>query len=109
VIILRYKKILGMQLPPPSQSCLCLRVFTPTVKTVYTHVYTYIYVCYITILHVAKKTVNPLTPELNSSAQRCFTRFLLGILLLEPYISLIYARKTNKIHQLFIQFINYVW
>jgi hypothetical protein len=27
---------------------------------------------------------NPLTPELNSSAQRCLTRFLLGILLLEP-------------------------
>jgi hypothetical protein len=28
--------------------------------------------------------VNPLTPELNPSAQRCLTRFLLGILLLEP-------------------------
>jgi hypothetical protein len=28
---------------------------------------------------------NPLTPELNPSAQRCLTRmFLLGILLLEP-------------------------
>jgi hypothetical protein len=35
--------------------------------------------------------VNTLTPELNPSAQRCLTRFLLGILLLEPCISLIYA------------------
>jgi hypothetical protein len=39
---------------------------------------------------------NPLTPELNLSAQRCLTRCLLGILLLEPCISLIYAWKTNK-------------
>jgi NhaP-type Na+/H+ and K+/H+ antiporter len=28
--------------------------------------------------------INPLLPELNPSAQRCSTRFLLGILLLEP-------------------------
>jgi hypothetical protein len=48
---------------------------------------------------------NPLTPELNSSAQRCLTRFLLGILLLEPWISLIYALKIQQIHQLLIQFI----
>jgi hypothetical protein len=34
---------------------------------------------------------NPLTPELNPSALRCLTRFLLGILLLEPCISLMYA------------------
>jgi hypothetical protein len=34
---------------------------------------------------------NPLTPELNPSAQRRLTRFLMGILLLEPCISLIYA------------------
>jgi hypothetical protein len=40
--------------------------------------------------------VNPLTPELNPSAQRCLTWFLLGILLLEPCISLIHAWKTNK-------------
>jgi hypothetical protein len=36
-------------------------------------------------------------PELNPSAQRCLTRFLLGILLLE------------QMQQLFIKFINYVW
>jgi hypothetical protein len=40
--------------------------------------------------------VNSLTPELNLSAQRCLTRFLLRILLLAPCISLIYALKTNK-------------
>jgi hypothetical protein len=35
--------------------------------------------------------INPLTPELNSFAQRCLTRFFTGILILEPCISLIYA------------------
>jgi hypothetical protein len=39
---------------------------------------------------------NPLTPELNPSAQRCLTRNLLRILLLELCISLIHALKTNK-------------
>jgi hypothetical protein len=34
---------------------------------------------------------NHLTPELNPAAQRYLTRFLLGILLLVPCISLIYA------------------
>jgi hypothetical protein len=38
-----------------------------------------------------ENSINPLTPELNPSAQRCLTRFLLEILLLEPRISLIYA------------------
>jgi hypothetical protein len=41
-------------------------------------------------------TLNPSTQKLNPSAQRCLTRFLLGILFLEPCISLIYALKTNK-------------
>jgi hypothetical protein len=40
--------------------------------------------------------VNPSTPELNPSAQRCLTRFFTGVLVLEPCISLIYALKTNK-------------
>jgi hypothetical protein len=39
--------------------------------------------------------INPLKPELNSSVQRCLTRFLLRIFF-EPCISLIYAWKTNK-------------
>jgi hypothetical protein len=38
-----------------------------------------------------KTALNPLTPELNPSAQRCLTSFLLVILLLESCISLIYA------------------
>jgi hypothetical protein len=40
--------------------------------------------------------INPLGLELNPSTQCCLTRFLLGILLLEPCFSLIYAWKTNK-------------
>jgi hypothetical protein len=40
--------------------------------------------------------INPLTLELNPSKQRSLTRFLLGILLLEPCILLIYTWKTNK-------------
>jgi hypothetical protein len=35
-------------------------------------------------------------PVLNPSAQRCLTKFLLGILLLELCISFIYAWKPNK-------------
>jgi hypothetical protein len=38
-----------------------------------------------------KRYINPLSPELNPSAQRYLTIFLLGILLLEPCISLTYA------------------
>jgi hypothetical protein len=58
---------------------------------------------FVTIIHsktgqVLNGTVSikPLTPELNRSPQRCLTRFLPGILLLEQYISLTYAWKTNK-------------
>jgi hypothetical protein len=40
--------------------------------------------------------INPLTPELNPSAQRYLTRFFTGVLLLELCISFIYAWKTNK-------------
>jgi hypothetical protein len=36
-------------------------------------------------------SLNPLMPELNPSAQRCLTIFLLGILLLEPCILLMYV------------------
>jgi hypothetical protein len=45
--------------------------------------------------------------ELKPSAQRCLRRNLLGILLLEPCISLIYACKNQQMQQLFIQFIMY--
>jgi hypothetical protein len=40
---------------------------------------------------LSSTNVKPLTPDLNPSAQRCLTRFLLGILLLGPRISLIYV------------------
>jgi hypothetical protein len=53
--------------------------------------------------------VNPLTPKLNSPAQRCLTRFLVGILLLEPCNFVNIFVKNQQMHQLFIQFINYVW
>jgi hypothetical protein len=46
--------------------------------------------------NIPKKSFNPLTSELNPSAQRCLTRFFTEILLLETCISLIYALKTNK-------------
>jgi hypothetical protein len=46
--------------------------------------------------YISIQLLNSLTPELNPSAQRCLTRFFMGILLLEPRISLIYAWKTNK-------------
>ena len=48
------------------------------------------------IVVISRLRVNPLQPELNPSAQHCLARFLLGILLLESCISLIYVWKTNK-------------
>jgi hypothetical protein len=39
---------------------------------------------------------NPLTPELNPSAQRCLTRFLLGILLLEEAKSEIATHHVTR-------------
>jgi hypothetical protein len=52
---------------------------------------------------------NPLTPELNPSAQRCLTRFLTGDFasLTVHFVNI--CVKNQKTHQLFIQFINYVW
>jgi hypothetical protein len=40
--------------------------------------------------------INPLTPELNPSAQCCMTRFFTGDFASWPCISLIYAWKTNN-------------
>jgi hypothetical protein len=44
--------------------------------------------------------LSPLTPELNPSAQRYLTRFLLGILLLEPcnFVN-IHMRENQQTHQ----------
>jgi hypothetical protein len=52
---------------------------------------------------------NPLTPELNSSAQRCLTRsFYWGFCFLNRAFRQ-YMREIQQIHELFIQLINYVW
>jgi hypothetical protein len=50
--------------------------------------------------------INPLPPELNPSSQRYLTRFLMGILVLEPCISLIYAWKTNKFNNYSFSLLN---
>jgi hypothetical protein len=53
--------------------------------------------------------INNLTPELNPSAQRCLTRFFTGdFASWTVHFFNIYV-KNQQIHQLFIQFINYVW
>jgi hypothetical protein len=44
--------------------------------------------------------------ELNPSVQRCLTRFLLGILLLEPSGFVNMCMKNQQIQLLLIQFIN---
>jgi hypothetical protein len=53
--------------------------------------------------------VNPLTPELNLSAQRYLARFFTGdfAFCILHFVNI--CLKTQQLHQLFIQFINYVW
>jgi hypothetical protein len=62
--------------------------------------------CYITL-----RLFNPLTPELNLSAQRCLTRFFTGDFasLTVHFVNTRICVKTQQIHKLFIQFINHVW
>jgi hypothetical protein len=55
------------------------------------------------------KYFNPLTPELNPSAQRCLMRFLTGYFVSWTVHFVNICVKSQQIHQLFIQFINYVW
>jgi hypothetical protein len=52
---------------------------------------------------------NPLTPELNPSAQRCLTRFFTADFasLTVNFVNI--CVKNQQIQQLFIQFINHVW
>jgi hypothetical protein len=52
-------------------------------------------------------SVNPLTPELNPSAQRCLTIFFIGILLHEPHFVNICV-KNQEMQKLFLQFISYI-
>jgi TctA family transporter len=51
---------------------------------------------------------NPLA-ELNPSAQRCLTRFFTADFASWTVHFVIICVKTQQIHQLFIQFINYIW
>jgi hypothetical protein len=53
--------------------------------------------------------INPLTPELNPSAQRCLIRFFTGDFAscIAHFVNI--CVKNQQIHQLFIQFINDVW
>jgi hypothetical protein len=53
--------------------------------------------------------INPLTPELNPSAQRCLTRFSTRNLAFRTVHFLYICVKNQQIHQLLIQLINYVW
>jgi hypothetical protein len=52
---------------------------------------------------------NPLTSELNPSAQRCLTRFFTGDFASWTMYLVNICVKNQQIHQLFIQFINSVW
>jgi hypothetical protein len=53
--------------------------------------------------------INPLTPELNLSAQRCLTIFFTGDFasLTVRFVNI--CVKNQQMRQLFIQCINYVW
>jgi hypothetical protein len=55
-----------------------------------------------------KASFNPLTPELNPSAQRCLTRFFTGYFDSWTVHFVNICVKNQQMQQLFIQFINYV-
>jgi hypothetical protein len=55
------------------------------------------------------QAVNPLTPELNPSAQRCLTRFFTGDFASWTVHFVNICVKNQQMQQLFIQFIDYVW
>jgi hypothetical protein len=54
-------------------------------------------------------SVNPLTPELHPYEQRCLTRFFTGDFVSWTVYFVNICVKNQQIHQLFIQFVNYVW
>jgi hypothetical protein len=53
--------------------------------------------------------LNPLTPELNLSAHRCLKGFFTGDFATWTVHVVNICVKNQQMHQLFIQFINYVW
>jgi hypothetical protein len=57
----------------------------------------------------ATDIINPLTPELNLSVQRCQTIFFTGDFAYWTVNFVNICVKNQQIYQLFIQFINYVW
>jgi hypothetical protein len=56
-----------------------------------------------------RRIFNPLTPELYPSSQRCLTKFFPGDFASWTVHFVNTCVKNQQIHQLFIQFINYVW
>jgi hypothetical protein len=73
-----------------------------TVFVINMHVYSIHYLCII-------YSFNPLTSELNPSAQRCVTRIFYWNFASLTVHFVNTCVKNQQIHQLFIQFINYVW
>jgi hypothetical protein len=55
------------------------------------------------------RSIDPLTAELNPSAQRCLTRFFTGDFASWAVHFVNICVKNQQMQQLFIQFINYVW
>jgi hypothetical protein len=61
------------------------------------------------IPHSFEFIINPLTLELNPSAQRCLTRFFTGDFASWTVNFVNICMKNQQMQQLFIQFINDVW
>jgi hypothetical protein len=55
------------------------------------------------------RRINPLTPEINPSAQRSLMRFFTGDFASWTVNFVNIRVKNQQMQQLFIQFINYVW
>jgi hypothetical protein len=55
------------------------------------------------------RALSPLTPQLNTSAQRCLTRFFTVDFASRTLHFINICVKNEQIHQLFIQSINCVW
>jgi hypothetical protein len=61
---------------------------------------------HLSLVVVVVVVTNPLSPELNPSAQRCLKRYFMVILILETFVNI--CVKNQQMKQLFIKFINYV-
>jgi hypothetical protein len=63
----------------------------------------------VTTVNICTTYFNPLTPELNPSAQRCLTRFITGDSASWTVYFVNICVKSQQMQKFFIQFINYVW